>query len=62
MGVKNQVSELQAQCSGVIATLRAIPYNKVDNYINNNITDLTSAKRFLRKLTKVILYNLKDKN
>lgn len=35
---------------------------QIENYIDNNITDLTSAKAFLKKLSKVILYILEKTN
>lgn len=30
--------------------------NQINNYIDNNITDLTTAKAFLKKLTKAIIH------
>ncbi len=35
---------------------------QIDTYIDNNVTDLTSAKIVLKKLGKVILYILKINN
>ena len=35
---------------------------KIDQYIDNNVTDLASAKQFLKKLSKVILYLCKYNN
>ena len=29
---------------------------QVETYIDNNVTDLASAKEFLKKLSKVVLY------
>ena len=33
---------------------------QIDNYIDNNITDLSSAKAYLKKLSKVVLWILKS--
>ena len=32
---------------------------QVDNYIDNQVTDLASAKAFLKKLSKIVLHLLK---
>jgi len=34
----------------------------IDNYIDNNVTDLNSAKAFLKKISKVLLYLLRHNN
>lgn len=36
-----------------------ISYSQVDTYINNNVTDLASAREFLKKLGKIVLDLLK---
>jgi len=36
-----------------------VEYNQVDTYINNNVTDLASAREFLKKLSKIVLALLK---
>ncbi len=35
---------------------------QVDTYIDNNVTDLPSAKAYLKKISKVLLYLLKHTN
>ncbi len=35
---------------------------QVDTYIDNNVTDLASAKAYLKKLSKIVLYILKQTN
>ena len=50
-----------------IKTIRESFINKlnpaqVDTYIDNNITDLVSAKAFLKKLSKIVLYILRNNN
>ena len=35
---------------------------QVNTYIDNNVTDLPSAKAYLKKISKVILYLLKHSN
>lgn len=36
-----------------------LTFDELDTYINNNVTDLASAKLFLKKLSKVVLANVK---
>ncbi len=50
-----------------IKTVRESFINKltpaqVDTYIDNNITNLESAKAYLKKISKVLLYLLKHTN
>jgi hypothetical protein len=39
----------------VLSFLDGLTYDQVDQYIDNNITTLATAKEFLKKLSKVIL-------
>jgi len=59
VAVINKIQELQDKKNEYLSLLESMPYSKVDDYIDN-ITDLKSAKEFLRKLTKVVLYLVKD--
>jgi len=36
-----------------------LTYNQIDNYIENNVTDLPSAKLYLKKLSAVVLSIIK---
>ena len=36
-----------------------LTYNQIDNYIENNVTDLPSAKLYLKKLSTVVLSIIK---
>jgi len=60
MAVINQVDELRTKQAEILAYLQAISYDKVDAYIDNNIVDLPSAKAFLKKLTKIVLWQVKN--
>jgi len=60
MAVINKIQELQDKKNEYLSLLESIPYSKVDDYIDKNITNLASAKTFLKKLTKLILYLIKE--
>lgn len=60
MAITNKKSELKAKSDEMINFLKDIPYSKVDSYIDKNITNLQSAKTFLKKLTKLALYLIKQ--
>lgn len=60
MKITNKTSELKSKSDEIVAFIKNIPYSKVDNYIDQNITNLQSAKEFLKKITKVILYVIKE--
>ena len=62
MAITNKVSELKSKADEVVDILKNIPYNKSDDYIEQHIVDLQSAKGFLKKLTKVVLYLIKEKS
>lgn len=54
--VTNKISELNDKQAEIDAILENLTYKKVDAYIENNVTDLATAKGFLKKLSKVVLY------
>jgi len=60
MAIKNQIEDIKSRHQEIRTFLESVPYKKVDNYIDNNVTDLKTAKAFLKKLTKVVLYILKE--
>lgn len=60
MAIKNKTSELKSKSDEIVEFLKKIPYSKVDAYIDKNVTDIRNAKQFLKKLTKVILYLIKE--
>jgi len=37
-----------------------LTWQQVDDYIDNNVTDLASAKVYIKKLSKVVYYLLKN--
>jgi len=45
-----------------LSTISNLTYNQLDTYIDNNVTDLASAKVYLKKLSKVVLAMLKRVN
>ena len=60
MAIVNKVDDLQGKQAEILAILQAVPYDKVDTYIDNNVVDLPSAKAFLKKLTKIVLWQVKN--
>lgn len=60
MAIVNKKDELKAKSDEIVDFLKDIPYSKVDSYIDENITNLANTKTFLKKLTKVILYLIKE--
>ena len=60
MVIKNKISELKSKSNEMIDFIKNIPYSKVDSYIDQNISNLQSAKVYLKKLTKLILYLIKE--
>ena len=45
-----------------LSDIPKLTYDQLDTYIDNNITDLASAKTYLKKLSKVVLAMLKRQN
>ncbi len=59
MKITNKKDELKSKSDEIINILKDIPYSKVDSYINDHVTSLQTARTYLKKLTKVILYLIK---
>jgi len=45
-----------------LSDISKLTFNQLDTYIDNNVTDLASAKLYLKKLSKVVLAMLKRQN
>jgi len=60
MAIKNRKAELKARQDEVLDMLKNIPYSKVNDYVDSHVTSLATAKTYLKKLTKIVLYLLKE--
>jgi len=60
MAIKNKRAELKVRQDEVLDMLKNIPYSKVNDYVDNHVTSLATAKTYLKKLTKIVLYLLKE--
>ena len=62
--IKKLRSDKQIEALGNIklSFLNKLTPEKIDQYIDNNITNLASAKEFLKKLSKIVLYLCKFNN
>jgi len=60
MAIKNKRAELKLRQDEVLDMLKDIPYNKVNDYVDSHVTSLATAKAYLKKLTKIVLYILKE--
>ena len=60
MAIKNQKAKLKLRQGEVLDMLKNIPYDKVNDYVDSHITNLATAKTYLKKLTKIVLYILKE--
>ena len=60
MAIVNKIDDLQNKQTEILAILQNISYDKVDKYIENNVVDLPSAKEFLKKLSKIVLWQVKN--
>ena len=60
MAIKNKADELKSRSDDVINFIKTIPYSKVDSYIDNHVTNLQTARTYLKKLTKLILFLIKE--
>ena len=60
MAIKNQKAKLKARQDEVVDMLKSLSYDKVNTYIDNNVTNLSTARAYLKKLTKIVLYILKE--
>ena len=69
-GVESDTSEIvpasivtqynDAKSELTLSEIANITYAQADTYINTNVTDLASARAFLKKLTRVVLAMLKQ--
>ena len=64
MSIKRLTTEEQRTNTDKIrqSFLSGLTENQIDTYIDNNVTDLTSAKNVLKKLSKIIFYIAKKQN
>ena len=58
--VESQYNEAKSTIN--LSEISSLTYNQLDTYIENNVTDLASAKIYLKKLSKVVLAMLKYQN
>lgn len=63
MAIKRVISPKKRQALGQIKSsfINGLTPTGIDNYIDNNVVDLASAKAFLKKLSKLVAYMLKSK-
>jgi len=59
MPVTNKINEEKTKVDEIAAFLKDIPHSKVNSYIDANVTSLATARTYLKKLTKIILYLIK---
>ncbi len=60
MAIINKIDELQSKQAEMSDILQDVSYDAVDGYIDNNVVDLASARAFLKKLSKLVLYMVKE--
>lgn len=48
--------------TAIYQALKEMSPEEVDTYIDTNITDLPSAKQFLKKLTKIVVWLFQHRN
>ena len=60
MAIRNKIRDIQAKREEFISMLEDMPYSRVDTYIDKKVTSLASAKVYLKKLTKIVLYLVKE--
>ena len=62
--MKRLRSEKQIESIGAIrqSFLNGLTVEQINTYIDNQIVDLASAKAYLKKISKVILYILRHSN
>jgi len=62
--IKGLRSEKQKESIGVIrdSFINGLSIEQINNYIDNNVVDLPSAKAYLKKISKVMLYILRHSN
>jgi len=61
MGIKRLTTEKQREAITNIkkSFINGLTASQVETYIDNNVSDLASAKTFLKQLSKVVLHLLK---
>ena len=61
---KRLISQKQREAIKTVreSFINGLTLAQIENYIDNNVTDLTSAKAFLKKISKIILYLLRHSN
>ncbi len=64
MSIRRLKSDKQREVIGAIKAsfINNLTVEQINNYIDNNVVDLNSAKAYLKKLSKVILYILRHSN
>lgn len=60
MAITNKVNELKSKSDEIANVIKNIPYSKVDSYIDQNVINLQGAREYLKKLTKIVLYLIKE--
>ena len=56
MVITNQVTQITNRHNKVKSILQNLTYDQIDTYIDNNVTNLVSAKEYLKKLSKIVLF------
>jgi hypothetical protein len=57
--VTNKINDLTNKHTEIQSVLQDWNFDDIEDYIDNNITNLLTAKTFLKKLSKVVLYYVK---
>jgi len=60
MAIVNKVDELQGKQAEMLAILKEISYEKVDRHIESKVVADPSLKVFLKKLSKIVLWQVKN--
>jgi len=60
MAIKNKRAELKGRQDEALDILKEVSYSKVNDYVDNHVASLATAKAYLKKLTKIVLYILKE--
>lgn len=61
VAIKNKLKTIKAEKTEIDDFLEKITYSKIDKYIEKNITTNQSIKDYLKKLTKLVIYHIKEK-
>ena len=54
--------EKDKQANSLMESLAKKKPHQIDNYIDNNVNDIESAKIFLKIITKAVVYLLREKD